>query len=165
MIIVLQGMLLGLLLIAVCAFAIKDGAVGAVHLYNRDVQERCVVLGLTTHEKIKKRSRRFKAAMLPIYLAYLLVCVYVINGARGFAAGFVQTLVILEILNLIDRLVIDGLWVEKTSAWIIPGTEDLRPYIKPENKRTKWLIGTLGPVAFAALFAGAIGLVTPLLLK
>lgn len=165
MTIVLQGMLLGLLLIAVCAFAIKDGAVVAVHLYNRDVQERCVALGLTTHEKIQKRSRRFKAVMLPIYLAYLLVCVYGINGAQGFTAGFVQTLVILEILNLIDRLVIDGLWVEKTSAWIIPGTEDLQPYIKPENKRTKWLIGTLGSVAFAALFAGAVSLVTPLLLK
>lgn len=56
MILLLEGVVLGLFLVLACAFAIKDGAVGAVQLYHLEVQERCVQLGLTTHEKIKKRA-------------------------------------------------------------------------------------------------------------
>lgn len=56
MILLLEGVVLGLFLVLACAFAIKDGAVGAVQLYHPEVQERCVQLGLTTHEKIKKRA-------------------------------------------------------------------------------------------------------------
>ena len=41
----------------------------------------------------------------------MLVCVYGINGAKGFAAGFWQLLVILSVMNLIDRFLINGYWV------------------------------------------------------
>ena len=54
---------------------------------------------------------------------------YDINGARGFWNGFWQMLVILMISGLFDRIFIDWWWVGHTKAWIIPGTEDLRPYI------------------------------------
>ena len=37
---------------------------------------------------------------------------------------------------------IDGYWVEHTSAWEIPGTEDLKPYITAKDKGKKWLFGT-----------------------
>ena len=82
-------------------------------------------LGLTTHEKIKRNSLLFKAVCVPGYISYVLVCVYGINGARSFAAGFWQLLVILSVMNLIDRLLVDGYWVWHTNAWTIPGTEDL----------------------------------------
>lgn len=36
-----------------------------------------------------------------------LVCVYAINDARGFVQGFWQLLVILSMMNLIDRFWID----------------------------------------------------------
>ena len=52
-------------------------------------------LGLTTHEKIKRNSLIFKAVCIPGYIAYVLVCVYGINGAKGFVQGFWQLLVIL----------------------------------------------------------------------
>ena len=35
MILLLEGVVLGLFLVLACAFAIKDGAVGAVQLYTR----------------------------------------------------------------------------------------------------------------------------------
>lgn len=34
---------------------------------------------------------------------------------------------ILLIMGVFDRLYIDWHWVGRTQAWIIPGTEDLRP--------------------------------------
>ena len=143
----------GSLLVLVCAVGIRKGAVGMVHLYSPVVQQRCVKLGLTSPEHIRRNSLRFKAICVPGYIAYVRVCVYGINGARGFVAGFWQLLVILSIMNLIDRFLIDGYWVGYTNAWGIPGTEDLKPYITAEEKRKKWLFGTVGMAVIAAVLA------------
>ncbi len=156
--VILEGLGLGALLMLVCAAGIRKGAVGMVHLYSPAVQERCVALGLTTHEKILRNSKRFKVVCLPGYIAYVLVCVYAVNGARGFGAGFWQLFVILSIMNLIDRFLIDGWWVGHTMAWTIPGTEDLKPYITAADKRKKWTFGTLGMVVIAAVLAGIMAL-------
>ena len=129
-----------------------------VHLYEPAVQERCITLGLTTREKIKRNQATFKIVCIPGYIAYVLVFVYAVNGARGFVAGFWQLLVILSVMNLIDRFLIDGYWVGHTKAWTIPGTEDLKPYIPAAAKRKKWLFGTLGMVVIAAVLAGIMAL-------
>lgn len=150
----LEGVGLGVLLILVCAFGIRNGAVGMLQLYHKDVQDRCVELGLTTHEKIKRNSLMFKAICLPMYIVYVLVCVYVLNGARGFVQGFVQLFVILFILNLIDRFFIDEWWVSHTKAWTIPGTEDMKPYITTDDKKRKWLFGTVGMLVISAMLSG-----------
>ena len=146
-----------MLLVAVCAVGIRKGAVGMVHLYDQKVQERCISMGLTTKEKIKRNAMRFKAICIPIYLAYVLLCVYAANGAQGYWEGFWQCFVILSVMNLIDRLGIDGYWVGHTGAWVIPGTEDLMPYITKADKQRKWLFGTIG-MAVLSLILAAIGL-------
>lgn len=66
---------------------------------------------------------------------------------------------ILSIMNLIDRLLIDGYWVGHTNAWIIPGTEDLRPYITAQDKKWKWLMGTVGMAVIAAALSGIMALI------
>ena len=148
-----EGFGLGVLLVLVCAVGIRKGAVGMVHLYSPAVQERCVTLGLTTHKKIKRNSLICKAVCIPGYIGYVLVCVYGINGAKGFVQGFWQLLVILSVMNLIDRFLIDDCWVEHTNAWTISGTEDLKPYITAKDKQKKWLFGTVGMAVIAALLA------------
>ena len=154
-----EGLGLGALLALICAVGIKDGAIGMVHLYDKKVQERVVQLGMTTGEAIRKRSMRFRGFCLPAYMAYVLVCVYAINGARGFLPGFRQGFIILFIMHLIDRLLIDEYWVGHTHAWIIPGTEDLRPYITAKDTRQKWLMGTIGMAVLAAVLAGIMALI------
>ncbi len=151
---VLEGLGLGGLLILVCAISICKGAVNMVHLYSTEVQERCVSMGLTTHEKIKRNNILLKMLCVPGYIVYVLVCVYVINNAREFGEGFWQIFIILSVMNLIDRFLIDGFWVGHTKAWIIPGTEDLMPYITTKDKRRKWLMGTAGMAVIAAILAG-----------
>ena len=151
--VILEGIGLGILLILVCAIGIRKGAVGMVHLYDTEVQDRCIKLGLTTHKKIERSALIFKAVCVPGYIAYVLVCAYAVNGARGFLAGFWQLLVILSVMNLIDRFLIDGYWVGHTNAWTIPGTEDLKPYITAKDKQKKWLFGTVGMTVIAAVLA------------
>lgn len=154
--VLLEGLGLGALLALVCAVGIRNGVVGMVHLYHEDVQERCVSLGLTTRERIRRNALRFKLLCLPGYIAYVLVCVYAVNGARGFLTGFWQLLVILSVMNLIDRFLVDGYWVGHTKAWTIPGTEDLKPYITAQDKKKKWLAGTVGMVCIAAVLSGVM---------
>lgn len=153
---ILEGLGLGALLIIVCAVGIRNGAVGMVHLYSRGVQDRCVKLGLTTHEKIKRNALLFKVICVPGYIAYVLAFVYAVNGARGFVSGFWQLLVILSVMNLIDRFLIDDFWVGHTKAWTIPGTEDLKPYITGKDKRRKWLFGTVGMVIISAVLSAVM---------
>ena len=154
--VILEGLGLGVLLVLICAFGIRKGAVGMVHLYDQKVQERCVTLGLTTHEKIKRNSIIFKIVCMPGYIAYVLVCVYDVNGARSFVTGFWQLLVILSVMNLIDRFLVDDYWVGHTNAWTIPGTEDLKPYISATAKRRKWLFGTVGMAVIAAILSAVM---------
>ena len=155
----LEGLGLGFLLYLICAIGIRHGAVGMVHLYSEAVQKRTVELGLTSSDEIRKRSLAFKGLCIPGYLVYVLVCVYAINGARGFFQGFWQMLVILSIMNLIDRILIDGYWVGHTKAWDIPGTEDLKPYISPADKKRKWIMGTVGMAAISAALSGIMCLI------
>ena len=156
--VLLEGLGLGVLLMLVCAFGIRNGAVGMVHLYHEDVQTRCVELGLTTRERIRKNRKIFKLVCIPGYLAYVLILTYTVNGARGFLTGFWQLLLILSVMNVMDRLLVDELWVCHTNAWTIPGTEDLKPYITARDKLGKWCFGTLGMAAIAALLSGVMTL-------
>ena len=59
--------------------------------------------------------------------------------------------------GLFDRFFIDWYWVGKTKAWIIPGTEDLQPYIPKNVIIRKWL-GTL--IAYPVIAAAMAGVVT-----
>ena len=154
---ILEGLGLGALLVAVCAVGIRRGAVNMVHFYSDEVQQRCVELGLTTKEKIRQKAILLKAVCVPLYIAYVLICVYAVNGAQTFWGDFWQCFVILSVLNLIDRLGIDGDWVGHTKAWVIPGTEDLMPYISKADKQKKWLFGTVGMAVFSLILA-TIGL-------
>ena len=154
-----EGLGLGALLVLICAVGIRKGAVGMVHLYDKKVRERAISLGLTTEERIRSRSARFKAAALSGYILYTLAAVYAVNGARGFLTGFWQMFAVFSVMNLIDRFLIDDFWVGHTDAWIIPGTEDLRPYISARDKRRKWIMGTVGMSALSAVLAGIMALI------
>ena len=155
---VLEGLLLGALLLAFCALGIRNGAVNLVFLYHMDVQDRCVRLGLSSWEKIRRGKRLFSCFAV-VWLLLAPACVYGLNGARGFAQGFWQLLAVLETANLVDRLLIDEYWVCRTRAWIIPGTEDQRPYITTQEKYKKWFASVPGFAALSALFAGIMALV------
>ena len=157
--IILEGLLLGALLLAFCAVGIRRGAVNMVFLYHADVQERSIQNGLITREKINRNRRLFKGLGIPVYFAFILVSVYAVNGARGFWPGFWQSFAILSIVNLIDRLGIDAYWVGHTEDWIIPGTEDMRPYIDRNDRLGKWLMGTAGFAALSAILSGIMTLV------
>ncbi len=163
MIIILEGLVMCFLLLLVCVIGIANGPIGLVVLYEKDVQERVVQLGLTTKEKIKKNFIIASLAMFIPVLVFVPFMVYVINGAVGFFEGFWQMTAILLIQGLFDRFFIDWYWVEHTKAWEIPGTEDLKPYIPGKVKLGKWLGTLIGFPLIAAAIAGIVQLFVILL--
>ena len=142
MLLVIEGIVMCFVLLLICVIGIANGPVGLVVFYEQEVKDRVVKLGLTTKEKIKKTSIITVIALFAPMLILVPFMVYGINGASGFHDGFWQMLVILMISGLFDRIFIDWWWVGHTKAWVIPGTEDLMPYIYGKTLIRKW-IGTI----------------------
>ncbi len=156
MLILMEGLVMCLFLLLFCVIGIANGPVGLVVLYEQDVQDRVVELGLTTRARIK-RSLVISFAVL--YLPYIFVVpalVYGLNDATGFWEGFWQITAILWIQNVFDRIFVDWYWVGKTRAWDIPGTEDLKPYIPKKVMLGKWLATLLVNPLIAAVLAGLV---------
>lgn len=151
MLILLEGLVMSFLLLMVCVVGIANGPVGLVVLYEDDVQQRVIELGLTTRKQI---NRSFVICAIVMFLPALVLApamVYYLNGAQDFWSLFWQTTAVLWIMGLFDRFFIDWYWVGKTKAWIIPGTEDLMPYIPTKVLIGKWMGTIVGFPLMAAL--------------
>ena len=133
-----------------CVLGIANGPQGLVILYDKPVQDRVVELGLMTRKQIMKNAKIFDIVGLGVAYGFTLLAVYGINGARGFW----QITVIWFIEGIFDRFFIDWYWVNHTKAWVIPGTEDLRPYINKKDFVKKWVLTIVGYPLIGAILSG-----------
>lgn len=159
MLIILEGLLMCFWLLLICVVGIANGPVGLVVFYEQEVKDRVIALGLTTAEKIKKTRTITSIALFLPMLTAVPAMVYLYNGADGFLNGFFQLSGIFLIMGLFDRLFIDWWWVNHTKAWIIPGTEDLMPYIYGKTLIRKWMGTLVGFPLLAALLAGMMQII------
>ncbi len=144
MLIIIESIVLCFILLIFCVVGISNGPERFTVFYEKDVQDRAIELGYTTKEQIRKQTIISVIVLyLPCFtLVPLMVCS--INGAREFGEIFIQSLSILYIMGLFDRLFIDWYWVEHTKAWNIPDTDDLKPYIPKKMKVIKWISTIVG---------------------
>ena len=150
---VLEGIVMCLVLLIICVVGIANGPVGMVFFYEKEVQDKVVELGLTTRKTINKRKRiTYAALMIPQFLLVPMM-VYFVNDASDFKTAAIQMTVIYLMSGLFDRLFIDWYWVGKTKAWIIPGTEDMMPYIYGKMLIGKWVFTVIGFPVLAVLIA------------
>ena len=153
MIVVFEGIVMCFILLMYCVVGIRNGAVGLVCLYEDDVQNRVVELGLVTKKQIKKQFIISTIVLFVPLFTLIPYMVYGVNGVTDFTEGFIQMTIILMILGFFDRFFIDWYWVGHTKSWIIPGTEDLRPYIPVKMLIIKWLGTLVGYPLIALLIA------------
>ncbi len=154
MVLILECIVVCFILFLPCVVVIANGTEQGAFLYEKDVQDRVVEMGLITKAQIDKNCKLFKIGTLTVMIAFVLWSVYGINGARGFIVPFLQIYAMTMAEGLFDRFFIDWYWVEHTKAWTIPGTEDLRPYIPQKTKTVKWLITIVGNPIIAAVLSG-----------
>ena len=161
MLVLLEGIVMCFVLLIVCVVGIANGPVGLVTFYEPEVQERAIELGLTTRQRITRSTTLASIALFVPALVLVPYMVYGINGAQGFREGFMQMVAISLVFGLFDRIFIDWWWVGRTRTWIIPGTEDLMPYIYGRTLIRKWMGTLVFFPAVYALIAWAITLVMP----
>ena len=159
MILLMEGIIMCFILLLICVIGIANGPVGLVVFYEKDVQDRVVELGYTTREKIRRTFIVTTIALFAPIIFLVPAMVYGINGAVDFQSGFWQMSIILWIMGLFDRVFIDWYWVGHTKAWLIPGTEDLQPYIPTKVLVKKWVGTIISYPVFAAIIAGIMTLV------
>ena len=150
MILLMESIVMCFILVMYCVVGIRNGPVGLVCLYEQDVQDRVVELGLVTKKQIQKQFLVSSVILFIPLFTLVPYMVYGINGVTEFMDGFIQMTVILVIRGWFDRFFIDWYWVGKTKAWLIPGTEDLMPYIPKKVLIRKW-VGTLVVYPLTAL--------------
>ena len=153
MIVVFEGIVMCFILLMYCVVGIRNGAVGLVCLYEDDVQNRVVELGLVTKKQIKKQFIISTIILFVPLFTLVPYMVYGVNGVTDFTECFIQMTIILMILGFFDRFFIDWYWVGHTKSWLIPGTEDLRPYIPVKMLIIKWLGTLVGYPLIALLIA------------
>lgn len=154
MILILECIVICFILFLPCVVVIANGIHNGVFLFEKDVQERVIQMGLITKEKIDRNRKMFKISTMVVMIAFVLWAVYGINGARGFITPFLQIYALVMAEGLFDRFFIDAYWVGHTKAWTIPGTEDLKPYIPKKTLIIKWLIVIVGNPLIAAFLSG-----------
>ena len=157
MLIIIEGLVVCFILLLVCVVGLKNGPEKFAVFYEEDVKARVVELGYTTEKELK---RSFTISGIALFVPMIIIVplmVYYINGVSDFRSAFWQMTAIFMIGNLFDRLFIDEFWVGHTKAWLIPGTEDLMPYIPVKVKIKKW-VGNL--IMFPLLSAIIAGIVT-----
>ena len=154
MVLILECIIICFILLVPCVVSIANGVEQAAFLFEVDVQDRVVEMGLVTRERLRRNQKIFKSATLLVMLAFAIWAVYGINGARGFWAPFWQIYALAMAEGLFDRFFIDWYWVGHTKAWTIPGTEDLKPYIPGKTLIKKWVIIIIGNPLIAAALAG-----------
>ncbi len=152
----IEGIVLCFWMLLICVVGIANGPVGLVVFYEQDVKDRVVKLGLTSYERIKRTSVITGLALFVPMLIAAPLFVYKLNGAEGFGTGFFQMTVIFLIAGLFDRIFIDWYWVGHTKAWLIPGTEDLKPYIPKKTAVRKWAGTLIGFPLISALIAALV---------
>ena len=154
MVLILECLVVCFILLLSCVVSIANGIHHAAFLFEQDVQERVVEMGLITKNRINRNKRIFKLSAMTVLIAFVIGAVYGINGARGFWQPFWQIYALAMAEGLFDRFFIDWYWVGHTKAWTIPGTEDLKPYIPKKTLIVKWLIVLVGNPIIAAALAG-----------
>ena len=154
MIYVLQNVIYCLLFILMVKIGVGNNALNGLYFYPKAVRERVYELGLTDRQTVKKKKIIFMTAFYIVMLTAILLIIGLWNGVRDFWTGYIQALVMLEVMNWFDGIVIDKIWAAKSKFWVIAGTEDI-PFVQTwKQVLKKRIILSLIWIVGAAVIAG-----------
>ena len=159
MIYVLQNVIYCLLFILMVKIGVGNNALNGLYFYPKAVRERVYELGLTDRQTVKKKKIIFMTAFYIVMLTAILLIIGLWNGVRDFWTGYIQALVMLEVMNWFDGIVIDKIWVAKSKFWVIAGTEDI-PFVQTwKQVLKKRIILSLIWIVGAAVISGLVLLI------
>jgi len=159
MLYIIQIAIFCLLFIIMVRIGVGNSALNGLYFYPKAVRERVYELGLTDRQTVKKKKIIFMAAFYIVMLTAILLIIGLWNGVRDFWTGYIQALVMLEVMNWFDGIVIDKIWAAKSKFWVIAGTEDI-PFVQTwKQVLKKRIILSLIWIVGAAVISGLVLLI------
>ena len=159
MLYIIQIAIFCLLFIIMVRIGVGNIALNGLYFYPKAVRERVYELGLTDRQTVKKKKIMFMTAFYIVMLTAILLIIGLWNGVRDFWTGYIQALVMLEVMNWFDGIVIDKIWVAKSKFWVIAGTEDI-PFVQTwKQVLKKRIILSLIWIVGAAVISGLVLLI------
>ena len=159
MLYIIQIAIFCLLFIIMVRIGVGNSALNGLYFYPKAVRERVYELGLTDRQTVKKKKIIFMTAFYIVMLTAILLIIGLWNGVRDFWTGYIQALVMLEVMNWFDGIVIDKIWVAKSKFWVIAGTEDI-PFVQTwKQVLKKRIILSLIWIVGAAVISGLVLLI------
>ena len=159
MLYIIQIAIFCLLFIIMVRIGVGNSALNGLYFYPKAVRERVYELGLTDRQTVKKKKIMFMTAFYIVMLTAILLIIGLWNGVRDFWTGYIQALVMLEVMNWFDGIVIDKIWVAKSKFWVIAGTEDI-PFVQTwKQVLKKRIILSLIWIVGAAVISGLVLLI------
>ena len=159
MLYIIQIAVFCLLFIIMVRIGVGNSALNGLYFYPKAVRERVYELGLTDRQTVKEKKIIFMTAFYIVMLTAILLIIGLWNGVRDFWTGYIQALVMLEVMNWFDGIVIDKIWVAKSKFWVIAGTEDI-PFVQTwKQVLKKRIILSLIWIVGAAVISGLVLLI------
>jgi len=154
--IILQLILYCLLFTLMVRYAVRGGAVDGLFFYPKAVQDRAIVIGLSSRDVMQRKRKIFMTEFYVVMLTALILIIGLWNRITAFSEAYLQALLFLEVMNWYDGIVIDKIWVGYDRFWLLPGCEDL-PYVQswPQVLKKRGILSLIW-VAGAAVVAGIV---------
>jgi len=157
--IILQLILYCLLFTLMVRYAVRGGAVDGLFFYPKAVQDRAIVIGLSSRDVMQRKRKIFMTEFYVVMLTALILIIGLWNRITAFSEAYLQALLFLEVMNWYDGIVIDKIWVGYDRFWLLPGCEDL-PYVQswPQVLKKRGILSLIW-VAGAAVVAGIVTII------
>lgn len=130
MLLIFQIALYCLLFIAMVKILAQDSGLNCLYFYPQDYIDEAARRGLADRDAVMKKGKLIMIPFCVILLAVLVLILAVWNRAADFKTAFRQAYLFLLVMNWFDGILLDLVWVSRSSLWRIKGMEGV-PYVKP----------------------------------
>ncbi len=156
---ILQIILYCLLFVLLVKGAAKNSGLNCLYFYPEAYIDEAVKRGLADKEVTMKKAKRFMIPFCIIMLVGLIGMIAVWNHVTDFKTAYIQSAILLIVMNWFDGIIIDRLWVGHGKIWVIEGMEGI-PYVKPwKQVLTKRGMGTILYLVISLAVAGIVVLI------
>lgn len=159
MLLLLQIALYCLLYILLVKLAVKNDGLNCLYFYPKEYIDEAQKRGIADKAAVMKKGKRFMISFCIIIFAVLILIISLWNHITDFKTAYIQSALLLVVMNWFDGLVIDRLWVGHSKIWRIKGMEGI-PYVKSwKMVLTKRGAATVLYLVVAAATAGIVVLI------
>jgi len=156
MMILLELVLYCLLFFLLVKGAARNSGRNCLYFYSKEYLDEAQKRGIADKESTMKKGKRFMISFCIVMFVVLVLIFSVWNHVTDFKTAYLQAYLFLVVMNWLDGIIIDRLWVGHSKIWAIEGMEGV-PYLK--SWKTIFVRRTAGTVLYLLIALVVAGIV------